>query len=319
MAVTLEKMKLEKILLTCKLNTLSSYRNQYKLPERELKKVLTKRRLNYDKYRDDEIRENEMIELVKKTVEHYGLEYRVVKENELSKSLVRDFDLVITLGGDGHAINVSSFVDKTLFWAVNSDYKSSRGTSTTADSRDFEKKFGMLMKGKHKVKNYTRLKAMINDEVETEVAFNEIFVGNKYNVKSSRFYLKFKGEEKEKIGSGILIATGTGSTAYYHSATKEMKFARDAKKAKFVVLSENRPYSVFNMFKRNTRGVLKEDEILEIKSEMYDNYGSVSVDGADESQKDKEGYERKYFPLQRGDIVKVMIAKDKPIRVIEFS
>lgn len=312
-------MGLEKILLTCKMNTLGFYRERYNLPEEELKIILTGRGIDYDRVRHDEIRENETIELVKKTIENHNLKYQVVREYDLNKNIVKGFDLVITLGGDGHAMNVSSYVDETkLFWAVNSDYRGSRGALTTADSRDFEKKFDMLMKGKHKIKEYTRLKAVINDNVETAVALNEIFIGNKYNIKASRFDLKYRGKEESKISSGIIIATGAGSTAYYHSATKGLKFARDAKKAKFVVLSENRPYSFFNIFKRNTRGVLKEDDILEIKSQMYDDYGSVSIDGADEGQKDKTGYKERYFSLQRGDVVKVMIAKDKPLRAIGF-
>jgi len=86
--------------------------------------------------------EKSTLELVKRILKKYKINYKTEHRSKLSKKLFRNKDLVIAVGGDGTFLRASHFIfDKTPVLGVNSDPVYKEGFFMAAVKKDFEIKF----------------------------------------------------------------------------------------------------------------------------------------------------------------------------------
>ena len=89
----------------------------------------------------------------------------------------------------------------------------------------------------------------------------------------SQYILVYKGVEHEQKCSGIIFATGAGSTGWYRSVTRDKPWSVEERKACFTITE---PYNAPIM-----HGEIGEDEEVILYS-LNDSEGYVSVDSWEE-------------------------------------
>jgi NAD+ kinase len=227
------------------------------------------------------------------------IEPKFVQKEKMEPKMLKNIDLVISVGGDGTFIEASHFIDGDLpMLGVNSDPSTSEGFHTSANRFDFEKRMEDILTGNFKTKKLARLSAVLNSK-KLPLALNDIYVGSKFHFKASRYLLNFRGLQEEQKSSGIVFSTGGGSTAWYKSAGGE-PFSCEAKEARFIV---REPYCGRLTRCTVVKDKITEDEIFSIKSKMFD--GCIAIDSL------------RIINFNRGDIGKIKIS-DKHLTTINF-
>ncbi len=79
----------------------------------------------------------------------------------------------------------------------------------------------LLKKRKYKIASHSKLEARVNNT--TLLATNDVIIRNALPTHAIRFLVTINGKQinGELIGDGIVIATTFGSTAYFHSITRQ--------------------------------------------------------------------------------------------------
>ncbi len=164
---------------------------------------------------------------------------QIVQRDDLTKEKALNASLVIAHGGDNHFQYVSHFVDSGLMMGINSDPLTSEGDLTYFTSAEFKKTLKRLELDDFDIELWTRLEATV-DGKPVGLATCEYFLGESGRRDMSRHILEFGGKSEEQKCSGLLVATGAGSTGWYDSACRYLhengnRFSRAEKTAVFLV------------------------------------------------------------------------------------
>lgn len=229
-----------------------------------------------------------------------NLKIEKIWKNIVSKNHLKGIDFVISIGGDGTFLSAAHYIDETPILGVNSDTKRSEGALTTIDTSKLLIKIKQILENKVKIKEYTREKIVIsqkNKKIETENALNETFFGNINPHHTTNYEIEYNNKKESQRSSGIVISTGTGSTAWYHAAGG-FSFGKTRKQLRF---------RIRELFKGKLhkptikKGKIKKENKITITSCM--NHAIVAIDSI-----------RTYY-LHKGDKVEISIGK--PLRVIQ--
>jgi len=232
-------------------------------------------------------------------INEYDLKCVFLKRDELNKERVENYDLILSVGGDGTLLRVSHFVNNAAILGINSNPKTSEGVLCYATRYDLKEKLTRIIDGNFGIKKLTRARVFFINAGRNYDALNEIYVGSAKSYHISRYILKFGSVEEEQRSSGIIITTGAGSRAWYGSIIKE-SFNPEMKELRFVVREPYRGKLVkFNLIK----GKLDANKKLYIKSKMAN--GIVAVDSIIEA------------PFSNEEEIKVSISP-VPVTLISF-
>lgn len=140
-------------------------------------------------------------------------------KNNISKSSLTDIDMVIALGGDGTVLSASHYlIDKPLL-AVNTSPGKSEGALTTIPINKLNQKLQEITENNFKTEKLERIEVSINDKPLDILSLNEVFIANEKAYLVSKYKIKFKDIEEQQRSSGLIFSTGTGSTAWFNSAS----------------------------------------------------------------------------------------------------
>lgn len=157
------------------------------------------------------------------TAEAIFPEARIISRSEIEAAILEKPAAVIALGGDNHAQWVSHWLTEDIpLIGVNSDPENSFGALLQYNVSDLKKLRADLLSAKYEFSAYSRLKVTLNG-VALPLALSEIFIGDKYRMNISRYFLEVIGQEakpEEHKDSGIIISTGAGSTGWFRSAVR---------------------------------------------------------------------------------------------------
>ncbi len=230
-----------------------------------------------------------------------------ILRDELTKAKIKDVKAVISFGGDNHFQYVAHFLDKQFLIGMNSDPARSDGALAYFTVQDIKRVLKKLEEGDFLIEEWTRLQIEINNKKIETLAVCEVFVGETARKDMSRHILLYKGKKEEQKSSGILIATGAGSTGWYDSSVRYLyrngnKFSKTEKTVRFLVTEPYRgKISGFSLLE----GELLPDEKLTIQS-LNDSSGKILIDAQQE------------FDFQRGSTCRIQISKE-PLRVIKLK
>ncbi|MBI3623080.1 NAD(+)/NADH kinase [Candidatus Pacearchaeota archaeon] len=246
-------------------------------------------------------KDSKLINNVKKVVENSikSAKIEIAWKNKLSKSQFQEKDLIITIGGDGTFLSASHYVSSQLIMGVNSNPKRSAGFLTSINLTNLAGKLKQIHGKNYKISNYKRISARIFQKdkcILAENALNEIYIGNSKPQHVSIYDLKIKSGNELQKSSGILITTGTGSTAWYRSMGGK-PFSKLSNKLKFIV---REPLNLKIHKPRIKKGQIRSDEKIEVENKI--NHMILSIDSIRE------------YKLKKNDIVE--IALGEKIRVI---
>jgi len=217
--------------------------------------------------------------------------------NEFSHRHANNFDLIITLGGDGTFVKAANLIKNSLILGINSNPLSSEGALTSLSITDLEQ-LKNIIHGKFQILERQRARITLNGKILDEQATNEVYIGSISQFHSSRYKIKFKEKEEEQRSSGIIISTGTGSTAWFKSAGGK-PFDSSEKKLAFLV---REPYSGERLFKSSLlSGEILSGEKIIIES-LRDFGGVLSINDS-------------IFDFNNGDIAQIELS-DQPLRVV---
>jgi len=224
----------------------------------------------------------------------------VVKASELNESYFSDLDLIITIGGDGTFIRAAHFIKEAFILGINSEPENSEGALKSLKENEIEK-LKEILNGKYSILERDRMQISIDGKSISYPILNEVYFGAEHQFHTSRYVLEFNGEKEEQRSSGVLISTGSGSTAWYKSAGGT-PFQADSKKLKFLV---REPYSGKIFKPKIMHGEIHENQKIKIISKKH----AEQIFAIDSNL---------IFPFNFNSIAEVSISKF-PLKVLEVD
>ncbi len=243
-----------------------------------------------------------------------GLEPEVFLARSYGPGDLEGSDLVISVGGDGELLNVASYLQGGELVLGFKSYRRSAGR-LLLDPRVTPRKIARaLVRGAVRVEHWTRVAATIYDRgrVTHGLALNEVFIGDEYSMGTARYTIQVGRRRERQRSSGIVVATGAGSTGWYSNIVVPtdrgchlaMPFDRRSRQLRYLVRDPIR----YPEPPKLVAGTILPGTSFVVKSTMNTD-GVVSFDGS------KPTYERpRAYPFNRGARVEIGIS-DHPLRV----
>src|SRR5262245_14474761 len=142
---------------------------------------------------------------------------KAVSRGDLASS--PQFDLIVTVGGDGTFFMAAHRVHGTPLLAVNSHPGGSLGLFATADRSTFPAKLKAALSGRLPALRLNRLTISVNGRTRPELALNDVLVAHSNPASLSRMIFSVDGGEAEvQRSSGVWVSTAAGSTAAIRAA-----------------------------------------------------------------------------------------------------
>lgn len=236
----------------------------------------------------------ESLNRVKQKLE--GKDYIFLRADRILEKYFEDIDLVITVGGDGTFIRAASFIKEKLIIGINSEPEYSEGALLSLKDSELHI-LDEILNGKYKTQKRIRIKVKINNKEIGNLALNEVYFGVSNQFHTSHYVINYKNTKEEQRSSGVLIATPSGSTAWYKSA-RGRPFKGN--KLKFIVREPYFGSRVFNP--KLLKGEIEKGEKIEFISKRHDN-SVVTLDS------------NYTYRLERGDKVEMEMS-EFPLKVL---
>lgn len=188
------------------------------------------------------------------------------------KTKIKNFDIIITLGGDGTVLDIARYVKGIPLIAINSSPSSSFGRFCWASVLEFKKVFKSILSNEKEFCSLSRLCIMVNDIPLPYPALNDMLFADAIPARTSQYILKIKDVKEEQRSSGIWISTAAGSTGAILSAGGG-KMPLSSKSVEFFV---REPFTGMKKKYNLLKGIINSTDIT-IISKMLNGY--VFVDG----------------------------------------
>jgi len=161
---------------------------------------------------------------------------QIIDRNNLTREDVVNAELIISLGGDDHFTYVSHFVEDELIMGICADPKHSVGALLNYTPKEFVSIVEKLKQDKFEVENRPRLEALVNGKPILR-ATGAYYLGERERKNMSHHEIELNGIKEKQHGSGILVATQSGTTGWYYSASRYMhsEGIPDVSYAKFIL------------------------------------------------------------------------------------
>lgn len=145
---------------------------------------------------------------------------REIKHQVIERSFLPSFrfgqkDVVVTLGPDGLVVNAAKYLEEQPIVGVNPDPARVDGVLCRFPVRGVGQVIRETTQDKRSVRAVSMARATLRDG-QTLDAFNDLFVGVSSHG-SARYAIEVGGKEERQSSSGIVIATGAGSTGWMSS------------------------------------------------------------------------------------------------------
>lgn len=200
-----------------------------------------------------------------------------VKLAEIDRGMVAQFlfephDLVVAVGQDGLVANVAKYLDGQVLAGVNPDPATIDGALLAFNVDTFIAALPEVLSDRRPVREATLAEAQTTDR-QTLRGFNEVFVGVTSH-QSARYRLRYGSEEEVQSSSGLIVATGSGSTGWLKSLRGESAAFDPAADELHFVVREAWPGRGFGA--TLIEGRVTRDQPLLIESRME---GTIFADG----------------------------------------
>lgn len=135
-----------------------------------------------------------------------------------------DFDLVITVGGDGTVLRASHSIGDTPVLAINSSPETSRGYLTAGGAAALGGLLDAFLGGALEATSLYRMEVRVNGSVIDARVLNDALFSHLCPASTTRYELQVGDAREEQLSSGVWVCTAAGSTAVVRAAGgKEMR------------------------------------------------------------------------------------------------
>jgi NAD kinase len=206
-----------------------------------------------------------------------------VDRHELDRFLFEPDDLVIALGQDGLAANIAKYLRGQTVIGLNPDPSRYDGVLVKNPPEAASDLLAMAVEHRCTCETRTMVEARLDDG-QRLLALNEIYVGHRTH-QSSKYRIAFADREERQSSSGIVIATGTGSTGWARSIRRERTCSIELPQPADPVLAffVREAFPSIASGTTITDGVIQAGRHLAITSEM-DEDGVLFGDGIEEDR-----------------------------------
>ena len=234
---------------------------------------------------------------VLEVLENWG-RYQVIERGFLPSFIFGPSDIVVALGQDGVVANTMKYLDGHPLIGLNPDARRYDGILLPFGPRDLPALLPDVAADRRPFKAVTMARASLANG-QTLHAVNDLFIGARSH--TSAIYEIAAGEQKERqSSSGLIVATGLGSTAWFKSiVTGSVAIAGAFGRDQTVVVpylpqpwdSDELRFAVREPFPTKTSqvslvyGHLKRSQTLKVRSLMPEN-GVIFSDGIESDRLD---------------------------------
>ncbi len=184
-----------------------------------------------------------------------------------------DTDIVVVVGGDGTALDVSHHVMTTPMMAINSDPERSVGVFCACAADDAREAARRVKENRSIPTLLHRMKITLNGVDFVYPALNDVLVANAHPAMMSRYLLTAGATTEKHSSSGMWISTSAGSTGGIRSSGGTV-LPISGRMLQYLV---REPFNPRGSSYRLSRGVRHLNEGLRVQSLMRG--GRVYVDG----------------------------------------
>ncbi len=144
-----------------------------------------------------------------------------IDRGDLDRFLFAPEDIVVVVGQDGLVPNAAKYLDGQLTIGVNPDADRYDGVLCPHAPSAAERLLLWTLQGGSDYVVQRRVMALAErEDGQRLLALNEVFVGHRSH-QSARYRLDVDGCQERQSSSGLICATGTGSTGWARSITEQ--------------------------------------------------------------------------------------------------
>ncbi|MBL9021819.1 MAG: NAD(+)/NADH kinase [Myxococcales bacterium] len=192
-------------------------------------------------------------------------------------------DIVLAVGQDGLVANVAKYLTGQLVVGVNPDPSRIDGVLVRHGAERLAEVLARTMERRATVEERTLVEAELDDGQRLR-ALNEIYLGHRTH-QSSRYSIGFHDHKERQSSSGIIVATGTGSTGWARSIAQSRResVALPAPAEPVLAFFVREAFPSVSTGCSITQGRIGADEALEVRSEIEDG-GVIFGDGLEDDR-----------------------------------
>lgn len=221
----------------------------------------------------------------------------------------RKQELIVVIGDPGLFVNAAKYVGEQPVIVVNPDKENFSDVFTSCYADTLSKTIQEYEQEKTKTEYLSMIEAKLEDG-QTLLGLNDIFIGQQTHT-SARYNIKTSYGSENQSSSGIVISTGTGSTAWMKAIiegarqiakgygarvyNQDTTFSRSKKELRYFV---REPFATATTGTTMTTGRIVEKEHIKIQSHMP-RKGVIFSDGIEED----------YIEFNAGTKVDIYLAK----------
>ncbi len=148
------------------------------------------------------------------TLESWG-RYQRIDRSFLPNFLFAPDDMVVALGQDGLVANIIKYLDGQPLMGINPDPVRYDGVLLPFAPTDLKSVIADTAHGRRNYQTVSMAKATLSDQ-QVLYAVNDLFIGPKSHT-SARYSIQLGTQNEVQSSSGIIVATGLGSTGWMKS------------------------------------------------------------------------------------------------------
>jgi hypothetical protein len=142
-----------------------------------------------------------------------------VERSDLSRFLFEPDDIVVVLGQDGLVANLAKYIEGQPVIGLDPDPGLNAGVLVRHAPQEADELVHRVADGTAVIEARTMVQAVLDDGQKI-LALNEIFIGHQTH-QSARYQIRWNEKRERQSSSGIVVATGTGSTGWAASIRRE--------------------------------------------------------------------------------------------------
>ena len=168
----------------------------------------------FSEYEREDIAYQASIERIRREVD-LGYPVTIVQRQHIPNFDFNSVIVVIVVGQDGLVANVAKYARGLPIIGINPDPSRIDGILVPFETDQTRLVLQRVLNGSASVRDVTLARASMNDG-QTMLAFNDFFIGRRSHA-SARYTLHVGDESEPQSSSGVIVATGAGSTGWLSS------------------------------------------------------------------------------------------------------
>lgn len=170
--------------------------------------------LEFDRFESEFDQYQETVQELRAKLD-FGFPLTLVERKYLPTYEFRNAVVVVVIGPDGLVANTAKYVGGLPIVGINPDPQRIDGVLLPFSVQQARRAVDAVLKQSAKLKAVTMAEAVLNDG-QRLLAFNDLFIGRRSHV-SARYNLRWRESSESQSSSGVIVATGAGSTGWLSS------------------------------------------------------------------------------------------------------